>query len=456
MATDGPLDESQQRVAKASVDRGRGHHAGRHRRRPHAGRHRRPRQGLQDRIRPATKPDGRTVPVRTRTWARAIGLGLGLLAGTWFTQRVLPQWTRASPGIGLYVIQPALWTAFAFLSWRFYQNLSDTPSFSRALTKIAFLAGIFHISVVMLSGLFFEFGDNPGAGVLANYPKNALYFTTLIIGVEAARTYVFHALRSINETVARLVTVVLFAAIAIPIGQWEAITTVESAFKIGVGRYLPAIVLSAVATAFTSGGGIGVSAAYLWPIFTLKWLMPILPAYDWTVGALMGTAIPMGALVVARTLYEGTEEFRERYPEPPPAPPDAPRSWTRWSATAIAAVLIILFSNGIFGVRPYLLAGVSMEPAFERGDVIIVREVPLETLEANDVIRFRQSRIDVAHRIIQILEDDGELVFVTQGDNMERADPVVTADRVSGKVTFVIPRIGWPSLWIREALESRT
>jgi signal peptidase len=387
----------------------------------------------------------------------AVAMGFGLLAAVWLTQRPLSRWTSSNPGLNLYVIQPIIWTTFAVVAWRLYRRLSDAPPHSRILLRIAFLAGLFHISVFMVSGLVFGFGDNSSTGVLADYPKNALYFTTLVIGVEAARAYVFHAWRQINEMAAFVITVVIFAAVATPLGQWQAISDLDTLFRIGVGRYLPALTLSAVATSFVAGGGIFVSAAYLWPVFGVQWLLPILPAHDWPVRALIGIALPLTALIVARTLYEGTAEFAERYLEEPAddALPEQGRSWFGWITTVAVAVLIVLFVNGTFGVEPYLLSGISMEPTFERGDVVIVREVPIESLEVNDVIRYQQSSFEFVHRIIEILEDEGEPIFLTKGDNVDRPDPLVTADRITGRVVFVLPKIGLPSLWIRETLDNR-
>ncbi len=443
-----------------------GPYVGRHgRRRPlfpgtYQGRHRLP---------PTTEPS--TAPLERRPIAtdlpesagpsladsvRAGGLAVSLLAATWVTQRPLAQWLGSNPDLNLYVAQP-IWTFFAVVALRLYRRLGDAPPSSRVLTRIAFLAGVFHLSVVMLSGLLFEFGDNPSAGVLSNYPKNAFYYTTLVIGVETNRAFVFHALRRFGEMRAFLVTVPLFAAIAIPIGQWDLITDLDGLFRIGVGRYLPALTLSAVATSLVAGGGLFVSAAYRWPVLTLNWLVPILPGYDWPVRALVNTALPIASLVIARTLYEGTAEFAERYGEiiEDEVEPERHRRRAGWITTGVLALLIVLFVNGAFGVRPYLLSGISMEPAFQRGDVVIVREVPIESLEVNDVIRFNQSSSEFVHRIVEILDDEGEPVFLTKGDNVDRPDPLVTADRITGKVVFVLPKIGLPSLWIRETLDDR-
>jgi len=57
------------------------------------------------------------------------------------------------------------------------------------------------------------------------------------------------------------------------------------------------------------------------------------------------------------------------------------------------------------------------------------------------------------HRIIDIYEEDGGLVFVTKGDNVDLPDPPVPADAIAGKAVFLLPKVGLPSLWIREAFD---
>lgn len=385
---------------------------------------------------------------------RATSLAVGLLAVAWFTQRPLATLTSDAPWLNLYVLQPLIWAVIAFGAFRWYRRLEDSLPLSWTIIRIAFLAGLFHASAFIFTGLAVGFGDNPSSGALANIAPNILYFTALAAGVELTRAVVFQVWSRISEMGAFVTVTTIFAAATIPIGQYELINDMDTLFRVGVGRYLPALTLSAVLTSFTAGGGIVVSAAYRLPLLATVWLFPILPALDWPVRALIETALPLVALAIGRSLYEGTREFAERYPEEleEEAPVATGRRWTSWLATGVAAALVVLFATGVFGARPYLLAGVSMEPNFERGDVVIIQDVPTESLEVNDVIRYRQSTLDLVHRIIDIQETDGDRIFITKGDNVARADPPVTAERISGKVVFVLPKIGWPSLWIRELM----
>ena len=91
-----------------------------------------------------------------------------------------------------------------------------------------------------------------------------------------------------------------------------------------------------------------------------------------------------------------------------------------------------------------------MEPAYERGDLAIVREsIDLFLLEEGDVIVFEQDGRPIVHRIIEIEETADGLTFTTQGDNVDRPDRPIDQDQVQGKVVFLIPEIGHLNLWLR-------
>ncbi len=100
----------------------------------------------------------------------------------------------------------------------------------------------------------------------------------------------------------------------------------------------------------------------------------------------------------------------------------------------------------------------SMEPAFERGDLVAIQPVSAENVEDGDVILFRtEVGASVMHRVVgrneivtNVQNQEGEIIdrvteyqFVTQGD----ANPSPDAERipgqnVQGKVWFSVPLLG--------------
>jgi hypothetical protein len=97
-----------------------------------------------------------------------------------------------------------------------------------------------------------------------------------------------------------------------------------------------------------------------------------------------------------------------------------------------------------------LIEDASMAPTYERGDVAIVQDDPdVTSLEPDDVIRFRRGGTSVLRRIVAVEDHPDGLEFVTRGDNADRSDPPVAADRIEGKVVFHVSNLGHVSLWLR-------
>lgn len=87
-----------------------------------------------------------------------------------------------------------------------------------------------------------------------------------------------------------------------------------------------------------------------------------------------------------------------------------------------------------------------------RGDILLVRKVPISTLEVGDVIVFDTPSIadPVVHRIVFKWQDEsGNFSFKTLGDNNAKIvggsidNWIVSGDAIHGKVVFRIPHIGW-------------
>ncbi len=84
-----------------------------------------------------------------------------------------------------------------------------------------------------------------------------------------------------------------------------------------------------------------------------------------------------------------------------------------------------------------------MEPTIMTGDVIVITSQP--QYNKNDVVTFKEGdgRI-VTHRIIDIQEKDKAEVFITKGDANRSVDNnKITSENVLGKVTLVVPKIGF-------------
>lgn len=126
----------------------------------------------------------------------------------------------------------------------------------------------------------------------------------------------------------------------------------------------------------------------------------------------------------------------------------------RGAATAVLAVVLAFFvgifvvqaAPGVIGAEEsYVVLSGSMEPEISPGDAVVVKSVDPANVEAGDVITYKRASDakPVTHRVVEVLQQDGERVFRTQGDANEDPDPsTVPASSLVGEVWFTIPLVG--------------
>lgn len=117
----------------------------------------------------------------------------------------------------------------------------------------------------------------------------------------------------------------------------------------------------------------------------------------------------------------------------------------------IISTIVIIKANkypdkipDIFGYKPMIVLSGSMETSIYTGDLVIVKIVDTDTLKEGDVIAFRNDADTVTtHRIVEIVEQDGQKYFKTKGDNNNvEDDNLVDVTDVEGIYVYRIPKLG--------------
>ncbi|MHA1206768.1 MAG: signal peptidase I [Candidatus Hodarchaeales archaeon] len=131
------------------------------------------------------------------------------------------------------------------------------------------------------------------------------------------------------------------------------------------------------------------------------------------------------------------------------------------SAIVLVVIISISFSNflGNSSMPNVAVSTGSMLPIYNgfqdtersdlypfRGDILLVKSVPVSSLEVGDVIVFDTISISdpVVHRIIAKWQNNSTYYFKTNGDNNIQPDSwIVEGNDVIGLVVVRIPHIGW-------------
>ena len=108
----------------------------------------------------------------------------------------------------------------------------------------------------------------------------------------------------------------------------------------------------------------------------------------------------------------------------------------------------------IGGMVPLIVLTDSMVPEIYSGDLIICKTADAEDIEVNDVISFFDPAGNgtsiVTHRVIEILEDDGEIFFRTRGDNNNTEDKeLVPAENLVGVYKMRIAGAGHIAMFMQ-------
>ena len=128
-------------------------------------------------------------------------------------------------------------------------------------------------------------------------------------------------------------------------------------------------------------------------------------------------------------------------------------------STLLVAVMVILalllVGPRAVGMQVFVVLSGSMEPTYQTGSVIYVKDVDPMTLTEGDPVTFRAAEDTiVTHRIIEVIPDDTDpnnQYFRTKGDANEVEDGGVTAcEYVVGKPVFTVPHLGYLAAYIQE------
>ena len=191
---------------------------------------------------------------------------------------------------------------------------------------------------------------------------------------------------------------------------------------------------------------------YMSIIQAFNWLSPILPNLKWITAALIGIMCPIFSLSAMQNLYIKESRAGKKLEK---------EGIVGWMFTSMFSIGVIWFVVGVFPVYPSVIATGSMEPLIKPGDVIIVEKIrsikDIEKLCDGDVIQFQLDGALVSHRITEIIEDDDGKKFRTKGDNNTTHDSeLVNVTDIKGKIVYVVPKIGWPTLLVKKRSETQS
>ena len=345
-----------------------------------------------------------------------------------------------------YVVQPILWglLAWAILSLPGYRSAGGLR-LKTTIIRVALIIGFFQLALYVIGGLFSSFGRSPYSFTPTGILTNLVFVGSMLVGMELSRAWLINRLGKKHTLLVVAFVAVLYTLLSVPLARITGLKPELASITYINSTILPLLAESMLASFLALLGGPLAAIAYRGILQAFWWFCPILPNLPWAFKGLIGVVVPIVGLVVANTPRASRPRHRQ-------ARRAGEGSLAGWVVTTIVAVAIIWFAVGLFPVHPTTVISGSMRPTLDVGDVVIVIKVPADTINPDDIIQFREEEgITTVHRVVEIQETEGNMVFVTQGDDNRTPDPnPVLADNVVGKVIFNIPKVGWAAIAVKQ------
>jgi len=123
--------------------------------------------------------------------------------------------------------------------------------------------------------------------------------------------------------------------------------------------------------------------------------------------------------------------------------------------TGIVITLGAMLISCQFRYGLMVIATGSMTGSINVGDAIVFEqyESVTEPLNVGEIVMFDKDGLPTVHRIIAIKNVNGEIRYTTKGDaNKQEDEGYITDSDVKGVCKFRIPFMGYPTLWLSQAI----
>jgi len=350
-----------------------------------------------------------------------------------------------------YRLMALLWFVFIYSYFRFVPKVNsmgrlkytDKINFDALISALAYFAARYLTGI-----LIFNLGRSPYSFTFSGIMYNALNVVPQLVAREIVRFHLINTYcrKKRNDPAFYSLSVLM----TLSNFNWKLIESVsgfEEIMQLIGKEVLPDLCESILLSFLSLYGTVLTPIIYVLTSFVFLWLMPILPDLNWFSESVLGTVIPAIMISYITTKYERMRR-REKI--------ISTKEQVETGIVLTFSVLLIWFVVGVFPIYPSVIATGSMEPMIYPGDIIIINQIrnkdDINELKVGDVIQFRRDNILITHRIVAIVKDrNGQLAFRTKGDNNSSEDTrLVYPNEVRGILVKVIPKLGYPTLLIKE------
>lgn len=310
--------------------------------------------------------------------------------------------------------------------------------------KIVLILTTIYLIIYELTGLKTGYQRTPYLLKTTEILKNIFAIVINAILLEIIRTELIKHTKSWLSFTA---ITILFFLLRVQYQKFSSAIPIEELLEYILGEFLTSFIESILLSYLSKSGGLILNFAYTIPVSFSTILLPVFPDLNWFITASLKYVLYV--LIFLFTKYEDTLIIRKSKKQIKKENP------AKSIPIVLAVLLVVVFVAGFLPYKPVAVVSNSMSPHFNRGDICIIKKIlyysQIRNLKEGDIIEYQLNNIFVLHRIIDIKETTKGYRFQTKGDNNNDADLLpVEEEQIIGVVTYVVPYLGYPSVWFSE------
>lgn len=316
---------------------------------------------------------------------------------------------------------------------------------NRYISRMLIITLIYYI-IYFYFGFFLGFLRSPYSHQIFTIAKNIFNSLVLILAIELSR-YIYVSKNKYNKLLIVIFTILLII-MEINIPQVLSLYNVndkEGLFKYIFQHILPLISISFLFTYIDTISNYKTIMVYRIITVLFIYIMPLFPNINWFLDASQGILVPAFFFMLFKYVFTKQENMSKR---------KVKSSRLSLTIAIVSMATLVAFMLGAFKCEPVTIVSNSMLPTYSRGDVIIYEKMSsddLKKLEKNSIIVYRVENQMVAHRVVNVIQDNGTIKFQTKGDNNNGPDTdLVAINQVVGVYRLHLKYIGYPSVWLND------
>ncbi len=339
------------------------------------------------------------------------------------------------------VINPLFWILLCVSLKLYIKKTYAIAKLKKEIIDYTLIAVLGYIIVYLISGLFVSFGKNPNSTTLKGLIINFWATGSVILTREYIRYLIINNTYEKQKKKVGIVLIIIMTLLEVKTLNITDMN-IYYIFKQVASVLLPVLAKNILFTYLAYCKNYIAAICYDLLIYLVLWLSPILPNMTWLMIAIIDIATPIVLLLYIRYIKTKKEYFKSK----------EGASGSEPKAVIVLVIIVILaiwFALGIFPIKPIAIATGSMSPQINIGDVAIIKKCAPNDVKVGDIIEYRMPDFTIVHRVVEIIQENGEFYFRTKGDNNDNNDKsLVTEEQLIGKCLFKIRYLGYPAIWI--------